>query len=703
MFRAGSRRIIAAMRMHDPARRDPVIEQPEPVTLFLPILEASLRRAGIEASRDEMIRRFMGGEPRVVIVGGARDHPAQIDDDEISRRAVKAIWNQGALPFETSEPAVCDGIAQGHYGMTFSLVSRNLTAANLVAQIEAHVYDAALLLDSCDKRPVGDLAAVIEVDTYRRRRGKRPFYACFIPAHVMPERHLPREMQEGLRALRGKAGKAVDDEIDQLLLHRLKCNTYAMFKKLLDGLEAQGHLPGERRDSYLREIAKLTCEAGGTCAFIGTGNTDKVILHALGFVPRGADLLTKAAGDETVAYASRMLLEAVRHDHQERSAASLARANLTNALRVYCAVGGSMNWMLHFPYVAAYLGVAIRPSHVARISDETPFLIDIAPSKDKSFFTLAVEKQAGAHSGLDSTFRHLLEAGLVSDAPTIEGRWSERLKDALPPNDTILMRTPLRPVSGIVEVKGNFTDSAIFKRAGMTPEAILQFDRKLFVVAFYLGEADAQRDLFEGRVLERLRELPTSLLRRLARANFGAAAAELDSVPDATLLDTAARRKWLRVLVVIAGEGPKADGIPEMFYPSEYLNRDPVLRHVGALITDGRYSGATYGPCLGHASPEALDGGGIGALRTGDLIFMDTASRRIDVLDAERSLGDDRFEAVALSQEALLARPERAERLLWMKRRRLEIPATIRILLDATTSCMEGVTPQGLEPGEPWD
>ena len=691
------------MRMHDPARRDPVIEQPEPVTLFLPILEASLRRAGIDASRDEMIRRFMGGEPRIVIVGGARDHPAQIDDDDISRRAVKAIWSQGALPFETSEPAVCDGIAQGHYGMTFSLVSRNLTAANLVAQLEAHVYDGALLLDSCDKRPVGDLAAVVEVDVYRRRRGRPPFYACFIPAQVMPERHLPRDIQDGLRALKGKAGKAVDDEIDTLLLHRLKCNTYAMFKKLLDGLEAQRHLPSPDRDRYLAEIAKLTCEAGGTCAFIGTGNTDKVILHALGFVPSGADLLTRAAGDETVAEAACTLLDAVRGGREERSASALVKANLDNALRVYCAVGGSMNWMLHFPYVAAHVGVGIRPSYVARLSDATPFLIDIAPAKDQSFFTLAVEKQAGAHSGLDSTFKHLLSAGLVKDAPTIQGPWSERLRDALPPNDRILMKTPLRPVSGIIEVKGNFTTSAIFKRAGMTPEAVAQFDRKVFVVSFYLGEAEAQRDLFEGRVLERLRSVPAALLRRLAAANFGDAASGLDGIPDAALLDEAARRKLLRLLVVIAGEGPKADGIPEMFYPSEYLNRDPILRHVAAMITDGRYSGATYGPCLGHASPEALEGGGIGALRTGDLVLMDTAAGRIDVLDAERSLSRAGFEPVALDPAALLARPERLQRIAWMKNRRLDIPASIRLLLDATTTCMEGVTPAGLEVTERWE
>lgn len=560
------------MRMHDPSLGDDVIEQPEPVTLFLPILEASLRRAGIRPGRDEMIRRFMSGEPRVVIVGGARDHPAQIDDDDVSRRAVAALWNEGALPFETTEPAVCDGIAQGHYGMTFSLASRNITTALLVAHIEAHVYDAALLLDSCDKRPVADLAAVVEIDTYRRRRGKRPFYACFIPAHVMPESHLPPDIADGIRALRGKAGPGYDEEIDALLLHRLKCNTYAMFKKLLDGLDEKGALPAGERDRYLTEIAKMTCEAGGTCAFIGTGNTDKVVLHAL---------------------------------------------------------------------------------------------------------------------------------GLIEDAPTLEGPWSERLRDALDPDDRILRKTAIRPVSGIVEVKGNFTRSAIFKRAGMSVEAIESFDRRVYVVVFYLGEHEAQQDLLKGRVVDKLRDvLDAGQVRRLARANFGDAASALDGTDDA-IVERAARARLLRVMVVIAGEGPKANGIPEMFYPSEYLNRDPVMRHVGALITDGRYSGATYGPCIGHASPEALEGGLIGVLRTGDLVFMDTKARRIDVLDARRSWSaDGRFEPVTLDPAALGSRPEQAGRIAWLQERRMNIPSTVRLMLDATTTCMEGVTPVGLAAHE---
>jgi dihydroxyacid dehydratase/phosphogluconate dehydratase len=138
-----------------------------------------------------------------------------------------------------------------------------------------------------------------------------------------------------------------------------------------------------------------------------------------------------------------------------------------------------------------------------------------------------------------------------------------------------------------------------------------------------------------------------------------------------------------------------------MFYPSEYLNRDPVMRHVGALITDGRYSGATYGPCIGHASPEALEGGLIGALRTGDLVFMDTRQGRIDVLDPQRSWPPDgRLEPVALDPAALGARPEQVERIAWLRERRLNIPSTVRLMLDATTTCMEGVTPVGLAAHE---
>jgi dihydroxyacid dehydratase/phosphogluconate dehydratase len=251
-------------------------------------------------------------------------------------------------------------------------------------------------------------------------------------------------------------------------------------------------------------------------------------------------------------------------------------------------------------------------------------------------------------------------------------------------------------------VRGNVTESAVFKRAGMSPEAIALFDRKVFVAVFYLGEAEAQQDLFQGRVLERLATVRPELLRRLARVNFGDRAAVLDTCPEGDVLQRAASERLLRAMVVIAGEGPKANGIPEMFYPSEYLNRDPVLRHVAGMITDGRYSGATYGPCIGHASPEALEGGRLGAVRTGDLLYMDTSARRLDVLDLERSFGLHGFSPVALAGDELDARPELLERIAWLRARRRQIPASIRLLLDATTPCRDGVTPTGLEIAETW-
>jgi dihydroxyacid dehydratase/phosphogluconate dehydratase len=154
-------------------------------------------------------------------------------------------------------------------------------------------------------------------------------------------------------------------------------------------------------------------------------------------------------------------------------------------------------------------------------------------------------------------------------------------------------------------------------------------------------------------------------------------------------------------MVVIAGEGPRANGIPEMYYPSEYLNRDPLLRWITALITDGRYSGATYGPCIGHASPEALAGGLIGAIATGDAIYLDFHRGRIDLLDKARSLGGPAPRRARLGAREIRTRPVLAERVRALAERRREIPPSIRALLDGLSSSMEGCVPIGMLDPEP--
>ena len=502
---------MIALRMHSEKFNDPIISQPEPVTLFLPILERVLGGVGIRATRDELIDRFMAGRPRVVVVYGSKDHPAQIYDHEVAAHCVRAIWERGALPFEMVETAICDGIAQGHRGMSYSLLSRNLTAASLIGMLEAHGYDAALVLDSCDKRPVGDLAALIEVDLARQRTGRRPFYGAFIPANVMPERHLPPEVQEELTALRDRIGDpAYADEITELLKHKLKCNTYAMFKKLLDNLGARNALGEDRKDVLLREIAKVTCTGGGTCAFIGTGNTDKLVLAALGLVARGNEFLPDPAGVPQAAKGVETLLKLIEGGDPAYSVANLVRANLENALVVWSGTGGSMNWLLHFPYLAAHLELRLTPAQIAAVGARTPQILDIDPSSDKSFFTVAAETAAGRLSGIDTLMAAFNRRGLVRDAPTVDGSWSQRMAGARPEDEHLIHTRPLRETSGVVEVKGNVCASAVLKLSGIRGDERFHFpggprrehdpleayDRKVYFAVAYLGEREAQGDLF---------------------------------------------------------------------------------------------------------------------------------------------------------------------------------------------------------------
>ncbi len=702
------------VRMHSEKFNDPIISAAEPVTLFLPILERVLGGVGIQATRDELIDRFMSGRPRVVVVYGSKDHPAQIYDHEVAARCVRAIWDRGALPFEMVETAICDGIAQGHRGMSYSLLSRNLTAASLIGMLEGHGYDAALVLDSCDKRPVGDLAALVEVDLARQRTGRRPFYAAFIPANVMPERHLPQDVQDELLGLRDRVDNpAYKDEITELLKHKLKCNTYAMFKKLLDNLAARGTLAEDRKDVLEREIAKITCTAGGTCAFIGTGNTDKLVLAALGLVARGNEFLPEPAGMPQAARGVETLLRLIEGGDPAYSVASLVRANLENALVVWSGTGGSMNWLLHFPYLAAHLGVRLTPAQIAAVGARTPQVLEIDPAHDKSFFTVAAETAGGRISGIDTLMQAFHRRGLVRDAPTVDGTWAERMAAARPEDEHLVHSAPLRETSGVVEVKGNFCDSAVLKLAGIRGDErfhyaggprrkhdpLEAYDRKVYFAVAYVGEREAQADLFDGsRVLARLREAvtPAELLAAL-RLNFSKAPhVEYAAAPPGELLDRLAKDRLLKILVVIAGEGPRANGIPEMYYPSEYLNRDPLLGRITALITDGRYSGATYGPCIGHAAPEALAGGLIGAIETGDLVYLDFRRGRIDLLDKVRSLGGPAPRRVRLGVREIRRRPLLAQRIRTLAERRLEIPPSIRALLDTLSSTMEGCVPAGM-------
>ena len=692
------------MKMHDPSFRDPIIHQPEPITLILPFMMEILQGTGIKTSRDEVIRRLMTGSPRIAIIHGGEDHPAQVLDQRFVKKAVQSLWNRNALPFPTANPAICDGIAQGHIGMSYSLLSRNLASLNVITQCEAHGYQGALVLTSCDKRPAGEVTGLVQVDLARRRKRMKPFHAVFLPTHLMPDRYLPAYLKKDFTEIKGSVeDPSIKKEISDLLKMKLKCNNYAMYQKLIDTLATQGKIDEKRGDYLKSEIVKYCCIESGTCAFtsLGTGCTSKLVVAGLGLVPSAMELPERPHAQTQVDSAVEILLGMFKREDSGKSVSSLVRQNLKNAIVVWSAIGGSTNWALHFPYVAASLGITLTPRQIAKVGEKTPLLMGSDAIWNKDVLTLTKEISKGKSSGIDTLMKVLFRMNLVQDSETVQGRWLERARKAKEANNHILHASPLRGRSGIVEVHGNFCRSAIFKLAGLAEEAIRSFNDKIYFAIYYQGQESVQKDLLGGQaVLRKLRQrLSKGDLLKTLSYNFPERLREeegLQMLNKDSLFDQLVRERKIRILVVIAGEGPRAHGMPEMFYPSEYLNRDVLLRYTAVLFTDGRYSGATYGPCIGHCSPEAFEGGGVGAIETGDWIYLNFNRGEINLLDKKRLLSrrEIKHPLIFMSEKAILSRPWIKRRIKEIERKRKELTPWASGFLDGLLSTEFGVRPR---------
>jgi dihydroxyacid dehydratase/phosphogluconate dehydratase len=474
-----------------------------------------------------------------------------------------------------------------------------------------------------------------------------------------------------------------------------------MYQKLINGLISEGKINEEKGDELKSEIVKFCCIESGTCAFIGTGCTSKLVLAALGLVPSGMELPDQPHNQSQIDVAVEILLDMFKKGDSERSISPLVRQNLKNAIVVWSAIGGSTNWALHFPYVAAALGISLTPEEMAKIGARTPQMMEIDPLKNKSVFTLSKEISQGISSGIDTLMKVLLRMGLVEDRNTVQGRWLERIEKTKDANNRILFASPLRHRSGIIEVKGNFCRSAIFKVPGLAEEAIRSFNDKIYFAIYYQGQEEVQKDLLEGQaVLKKLRQRmrKEDLLKTLSY-NFPEDLNKKGGIHKLTkdvFFDTLVKERKLRILIAVAGEGPRAHGIPEMFYPSEYLNRDVLLRYTAVLFTDGRYSGATYGPCIGHCSPEAFESGGIGAIETGDWIYLNFDRGEVDLLDRERLLkkNEIRYPFFVMKEKEILSRPWIEKRIKKIEARKKELTPWARGFLDGLLSTEEGVGPK---------
>lgn len=599
---------------------------------------------------EEIYMRLERNAPRIAIIGGSSDHPAHIMDYQTSARAAIRIWQNGGVPFYFSTPVMCDGTAQSNQGMSYSLQSRNAVAQMVVNQLEAHSYHGAFVIQGCDKQPLGVVSALAHVDRLRRNRGEAPFFATFAPAHVLEGGSIPDDVMEELETLAKKAESegAMDVAVDlrDTMAYILQCSSNTAFQGVFERAYERGILTKEQHKYFEMRLAVATCDGqGGVCAFNGTGNSSRHLVAGMGLVHPAVELLTDPPTQRQV---NAVLDSFAGMINDERyGVANIVATNIKNAIRIHSASGGSTNLMMHIVAGMLYAGYKFSLWDLDRIhhSHPIPDLFDYSLTEGRDIYSLAMQCCSGASRGMETLFYELIENGVPmdQDAPTVAAKtWKERLaitrslQAVNVKEDKVILSTPRRGFSGVDVLKGNFFESAVVKISGMPTPQLDQFDDKLAFALYFENEDDANRGLLDSSLLAKIREQKLFTHDRLLstlKYNNEREWLRLKDKSYDELFDEMAEEGTLKIAVIIAGQGPVAFGMPEMFTPMQHINASRVIKKLATIISDGRYSGVTYGAAIGHMTPEAYEDGGIGFLKTGDILHLQLRERRIDFVD----------------------------------------------------------------------
>ena len=688
------------MRMHSGKFKDALISRAQPVTIISPLVEETLRSAGIAPDRERILELFMSGHARIAVVHGGDDHPPSLGMKETIRRTVRQLWVNNALPFEIAQDVPCEELARGTDGANYGLLTRNLCTGSLAAHMEAHSYDAAIVLGVCDKMLAGNLRALAETDLARQRRRAHQLFALVLPSLISREVFASEEDRRRFEPLRSRLAPVDRGELDQLLQRPLKTEVYAGVKCLLDRCFHQRLVTENEKDDLEHLMARCTSVPGAGCAVSEASIVHRMMLAAFGIVPRGLDILLKPPTDRQLSDAIRRLLTAIQKRERRVSVAGLIRSNLGNAASVWSATGGHPAWILHLTYLADAVGKKLTVADVARKARTVPQILGIREAPGNSVYTLALETENGGNSGIDTIMRTLAEKRLIEDrAPTLDGSWMQRIMDARSANGNFLhsTMTPFSSSCGMSGVHGNLCTWGVARMGWRDRRASNLFDRKLYLAAYYLGTRDLQADLAApDGILERLKhKVSRDDLYYTWLANWSnGQVSQGNSIDPATIQGLNRPRLWeylvaeklLRIMVVVAGVGPHAAGMPEL----DLSSTEPAsLASMTVLVTDGRVSFGHNGISIGHLVPEALDGGPLGSVRTGDWIYMDLSRGELQVVrELKRHKG---FRPI--SPKDLMNRPDRRKRIHELQRQRLDILPSIRLLLDHVSTAEAGVSP----------
>src|SRR5215813_11954302 len=581
----------------------------------------------------------MNGQPRIAVVHGGDDHPPNVGSKETIRRMIRQIWANGAIPFEVSNSAPCEELSYGTEGMNYALLARNFCTASLAAQVEAHGYDAAIVFGACDKMMVGSMRALIEADLAHQRRKARTVFAMFIPSMVGRESHVSEEDRRKFEPLRHRLTETERADLDGLFHRPMKPHVYAQAKALLDRCFHRRIIQENEKDELERSIAKCASAPGANCAASEASMAHRMILASFGLVPRKLDISVKSPTDEQLSEVVKRLVQAIQKRERRMSVSSLTRYNLTNAAAVWSATGGHPAWLLHLTYLADAIGKRLSIADITKKTQKVPQILAIDDSTGNSVYSMAVETDNGGNSGIDTIMRTLAEKRLIEDrAPTLDGSWMQRIMEARSANGNFVYSTmtPFSRSCGLIGMHGNACAGGIARLGPLNRNlAVEKFDRKIYLAVYYLGQKDLRQDLIaEDGILERLkRKVSRDDLYHTWSFNWrsqNGAAGELSQWNKAKIWHYLLAYDLLRVMVIVAGAGPHASGMPELQLLSNAASRP--LTAISVLVTDGRVSYHNESISIAHIVPEALDGGGLAAIRTGDWIYLDLRGGEFQVV-----------------------------------------------------------------------
>lgn len=485
-------------------------------------------------------------KPFVAVIGSFSEMvPGHTHLRDLAEYVCQGVIEAGGVPRRSETIAICDGLCQGHEGMRYPLASRDLIADSVEMVVEAHHFDAMVLLPGCDKIIPGMLMAAARLN---------------IPTVVIP----------GGPMLPGNVGG-----------NPLFCSSE--LREFPGRVEA-----GKMTPEYMKEAEKETLPTVGSCAHLGTANSMCMLTEVLGMgLPGSGTAAAVSNKRKRLAKASgRAVMELLRKKITPRQI--LTRDALLNGVAGAMATGSSTNLVLHLMAIAHEAGVELSLSDFDRISREVPFICNLQPSGKYPIVSL------DASGGIQAVLKSI-EPKLHTNVMTVTGKTlGEMLENVeVHPNDVLkTMAQPQKEEGGIAILHGNLApDGAVVKQSGVK-EKMYHFTGK-------------------ARVFNSMEETD--------------AAISGDTIEPGTV-------------IVIRYEGPKGGpGMREMLSTTALIMGRGMDEQV-ALITDGRFSGATHGPCIGHISPEAAAGGPIAFVQDGDEITIDITNRTLELHVSDEEL-----------------------------------------------------------------